>query len=121
MIYLGRTDNLLCPVAAVAAYLAVRGNTPGPLFMLANGKPLSREMLVMRVRAALLPSGIDTSAYSGHSFRIGAATTASAVGLEDSLIRTLGRWRSSAYLLYVRIPREKLAVVSSQLSLVVNN
>ena len=36
VIYLGRTDNLLCPVAAVAAYLAVRGNTPGPFFMLAG-------------------------------------------------------------------------------------
>ena len=54
--------------------------------------------------------------YSGHSFQIGAATTAAEVGLEDSLIKTLGRWESSAYLLYVRVPREKLASVSVQLS-----
>ena len=49
--------------------------------MLASGKPLSREVLVRRVRSALLPSGIDTSGYSGHSFHIGADTTAAVVGL----------------------------------------
>ena len=68
VIYLGRTNTSLCPVAAVTAYLAVRGNKPGPFFLLASGKPLSREVLVCRVRAAVRPSGIDTS---GHSFRIG--------------------------------------------------
>lgn len=116
LICLGRTNNDLCPVGAVSAYLAVRGSTPGPFFLLANGSPLSREVLVDRVRAALVPSGLDTSHYSGHSFRIGAATTAATVGIEDSLIKTLGRWQSSAYLLYVRIPREQLAVVSKRLS-----
>ena len=56
------------------------------------------------------------SKYSGHSFRIGAATTAASVGVEDSLIKTLGRWESSAYLLYVRVPRDRLALVSKRLS-----
>ena len=31
-VYLGATRNNLCPVAAVAAYLAVRGRNPGPFF-----------------------------------------------------------------------------------------
>ena len=52
---------------------------------------LSRECLVKRVRQALAPSGLDVAQYSGHSFRIGAATTAASVGIEDSLIKTLGR------------------------------
>lgn len=64
------------------------------------------------MRAALRPSGVDVSQYSGHSFQIGAATTAAAVGIEDSLIKTLGRWESSTYLLYVRVPREHLAGVA---------
>ena len=40
-----------------------------------------------KVREALGPWGIDEKKYSGHSFRIGAATAA---GIEDSLIKTLG-------------------------------
>ena len=60
--------------------------------------------------------GLEASKFAGHSFRIGAATTAAARGVEDSLIKTLGRWESSAYLLYVRIPRERLAGLSTVLS-----
>ena len=58
------------------------------------------------------------SKYSGHSFRIGAATTAASVVVEDSLIKTLGRWESSAYILYVRVPRDRLASVSKRLLVV---
>ena len=111
MVYLGRTDNILCPVGAVTAYLAVRGQSPGPFFLLASGAPPSREMLVKWMREAFQPSGVDITQYSGHSFRTGAA-----VGIEDSLIKTQGRWESTAYLSYVRVPRDRLAGVSKQLS-----
>ena len=114
-VFLGKSGNDLCPVAAISAYLAVRGRSPGPFFRFHSGEPLSRELLVKHVRAALKAKGFDESKYAGHSFRIGAATTAAAVGLEDSLIKTLGRWESSAYLAYVRIPREHLAAVSKRL------
>ena len=115
-VYLGRTNNDLCPVTALAAYLAVRGTLPGPFFLLANGCPLTREMFVTRVKALLTKAGLNSAHYSGHSFRIGAATTAAALGVEDSLIKTLGRWQSSAYLLYVRVPRERLALLSQTLA-----
>ena len=88
----------------------------GPFFRFASGTPLSRELLVKHVRAALQPHDIDVSRYSGHSFRIGAATAAAAVGVEDSMIKTLGRWQSSAYQAYVRIPRDRLAAVSKRLA-----
>ena len=115
-VYLGRTGNELCPVVAVAAYLAVRGRQPGPFFRFVSGMPLSRELFVKHIRAALRPYDIEVNNYSGHSFRIGAATAASAAGVEDSMIKTLGRWQSSAYQSYVRIPRENLAAVSKKLS-----
>ena len=112
-VYLRATGNDLCPVAAVSAYLVVHGRHPGPLFKFVLGTPLTREALVRRLRSALSYFDVDVSQYSGHSFRIRAATTAA---LEDSLIKTLGRWQSTAYQLYVRLPRERLARVSKRFS-----
>ena len=41
-----------------------------------------------------------------------AATTAGRKGVSSERIQTLGRWESSAYLLYVRLPRDELSSVS---------
>ena len=73
------------------------------------GHHLLRASFVNRVQKALKESGIDADKFSGHSFRIGAASTAAARGVEDSLIKMLGRWESSAHLLYIQVPRERLA------------
>ena len=54
--------------------------------------------------------------YSGHSFHIGAATTAASQGLPDHLIKILGRWSSDAYQRYSRTSAGSLSVVSSQLT-----
>ena len=115
-LYMGRTNNDLCPITAMMAYLAIRGDGDGPLFRFQNGQPLTRERFVAKVREALSTSGIDHNKYAGHSFRIGAATTAAQCGIPDSTIKLLGRWESSAYLLYVRTPRETLAALSVPLS-----
>ena len=58
-VYLGFTEDELCPVAAVTAYLAVRGRDPGPFFRLKGGAPLSREVLVRKAREALQSSGVQ--------------------------------------------------------------
>ena len=42
-IFLGRTGNLLCPVVAVLAYLAIRPQSPGPLFIFSDGSYLTRD------------------------------------------------------------------------------
>ena len=91
MIYVGRTANNLCPVAAVLTYMVARGQDSGPLFKWENGRFLTREAFVAAVRKALAEAGIAPKDYLGHSFRIGAATTAAQQGLQDSLIKTLGR------------------------------
>ncbi len=67
------------------------------------------------MKHALDKAGVDPGHYSGHSFRIGEATTAVARGLEDSTGRTLGRWKSLAYLDYIKIPREKLAFYTARI------
>lgn len=115
-IFLGQTGTEICPVGALVRYIGVRPSNPGPLFMLSTGVPLTRTYLVSNLQAALRQAGLDDSAYNGHSFRIGAATTAAQRGLEDSLIQTLGRWRSDAYRLYIKLPREQLANISRTLA-----
>lgn len=114
-LFLGRTQSDICPVKALLNYLVVRGKTEGPLFQFPDGTYLTRHRLVSAVREAVGKAGLDPAKYCGHSFRIGAATTAAKKGMEDSTIKTLGRWRSLAYLEYIRIPREQLANYSQLL------
>ncbi len=115
-VFVGRTGDDLCPVAAVLAYMVRRGSGPGPFFRFQDGSPLTRPRLVAEVKRVLEKAGVDSRAYAGHSFRSGAATTAAEQGVEDSVIKVLGRWRSSAYQLYVRTPRRKLAAFSKRLA-----
>ena len=72
--------------------------------MFSDGTSLSRPRLVSALRQVLSTVGVDSSHYSGHSFRIGAATAAAAAGVSDAVIQQLGRWISSAYSSYIRIP-----------------
>ena len=102
--FLGQTNMVLCPVAALLAYIAVCPSMAGPLFIYKHGSPLTWERLAVTVRHALERSGHVASQYSGHSFRIGAATMAPQAGLEDSVVKMLGCWESSAYLRYIRTP-----------------
>ena len=67
------------------------------------------------LQSALQSRGIAASAYTGHSFRIGAAITAAARGIPDSLIKTLGWWESAAYMVYIRTPQSTLCAVAKQL------
>ena len=117
-LYLGRTGNLVCPVNAILAYLAVRDSSPGPLFKLTDGSFLTRQQFAVLISNTLKLAGIDDKHYNTHSFRIGAATSAKEAGISDVQIKMLGRWKSEAYQLYVRTPREQLAKLSKQLATV---
>ena len=84
--------------------------------MFQDGTPLSRSLLVTHLREVLTQAGVNTANYSGHSFRIGAASAAAKAGLSDSLIQTLGRWKSSAFMAYLQTQPDILSAVSSRLS-----
>ena len=55
--------------------LARKINVPGPLFLLANGQPLSHSILTDWLRQIFSTVGIEGN-FSSHSFPIGAATVA---------------------------------------------
>ena len=107
-LHIGAAEGALCPVAAVLTYMIARGGDPGPLFTWADGRFLTRDRFVAGVRAALTCAGYTAANYAGNSFRIGAATTASQRGIQDSLIQTLGWWQSSTYTCYIRTAPETL-------------
>ena len=97
-IFLGRGSAPLCPVLVLTNYLHLHGPGVGPLFIFQDGRPLSRALLSSFLQATLQAAGIPGK-FSGHSFRIGAATTAAQRGVPDRLIKTMGRWSSDTYLL----------------------
>ena len=101
----GSTGNELCPVAEVLGFMALSGRKQGPLFQYRLGKPLTQTGFVGEVKAALEQGRMSSKGYSGHSFRIGVATTAVAAGIGDAVIQRLGRWRSEVHKGYVQPER----------------
>ena len=111
-IFMGSTGNDLCPVNAMLAYLAHRGPQSWPLFLFENG---CFDRYVRQIKSALTAAGVSCKHYSGHSFRIGATSTAASRGIPEA-IKTLSCLESSAYLLYIKLPREQLAGISKAIS-----
>ena len=109
---MGRTGCQLCHVAATLAYMASWGSQEGDFFQFKTGQPLTKAKFTQHVCTVLQAAGLPYLNFAGHSFRIGAATSAARAGIEDSEIRTLGRWNSAAFLVYIRIPTEHLAQFS---------
>ncbi|KAE8281680.1 hypothetical protein D5F01_LYC20679 [Larimichthys crocea] len=105
-VYLFRLNSPLSPYEPVLNYinsrLACQASPLDPLFISETGRVATRSWFHHHFRQILLRSGIPPEPYSGHSFRIGAASTASRRGIPDNITKILGRWASTAYLAYVR-------------------
>ena len=101
-ITLPATSTDTCPVRSLQQYVVARDAcfpSAAPLFVMQDGTPLSRRHLNSTLRAVLGPG------FSSHSLRIGIATSACEAGVDDSVIRRLGRWSSEAFDGYVRCQR----------------
>lgn len=95
-------DESLCPIQALLAFKAVRPLSQGSFFCHFDGRPLTKFQFNAVLRKVLRFSGLDELRVRAHSFRIGAATTAAAVGVRVSDIQSMGRWRSDAVHRYIR-------------------
>ena len=109
-VIVGQTDTPICPVAAVVTSRALLHHSAG----VSSHKIMAIVQQVGAVRSSL---GLQQDEYAGHSFRIGAATSAVLAGVEDSTIQTLGRWQRAAFLQFIRMPREQLPTISRRLAL----
>jgi site-specific recombinase XerD len=95
----------VCPLLAVNNFLDCRPKIDGPLFCHYDSKPLTRYQFSAILKRCLSILGVPQSNLASHSFRIGMATQCSIDGYTDEHIKKLGRWRSSVYLRYSRIPK----------------
>ena len=81
---------------------------PSSLPKVMDDSPISRHFFTHQLRTALAFCNLDLNKYQGHSFRIGAATTAASSGYSELQIQNMGRWCSNAFHKYIRIPALKL-------------
>ena len=82
-----------------------------PLLQWSDGSVITRQSLNNAIKWLARSVQLNDSNFSTHSFRIGAATAASAAGIPDCLIKTMGRWSSDAYQIYIRTPDSMLDAV----------
>ena len=113
-IVLARANSAICPVSAITSYLWSRGDKEGPLFVDGEFSPLSKSKLTSKLKSSLMKCGIGGN-YTLHSFRVGAASTAAALGFPEYLLNALGRWSNDAYKVYIKLPVNCLASASRSL------
>ena len=99
-----RCSSLLCPVSAMQRYFMLAQPRSGPLSCFQSGRLLTRSSVTHLLQDSARCAGLPYESLKGHSFRIGAASAATAAGLPDWLIKVLGRWSSDCYQLYIRTP-----------------
>ena len=91
-----------CPVKSFHRYTELRGNFKGPAFCLKDGTPLTRVQLLRVLHDHLTLTGYQCNEYNTHSFRIGKTTDLANQGYSHTQIAMIGRWRSNAYLKYIK-------------------
>ena len=105
---IARAPAPVCAVSAMQQFFLTVRPSQGPLFTFQSGRLLTRSAVICLLRDAARHAGLPYHSLKGHSFRIGAASTAAAAGLPDRLIKILGRWSSDCYQLYIRTPQQVL-------------
>ena len=93
-----------CPVANLRRYLNMRGESPGPLFCYPDCHAISTSQFNAWLKLSLSRASLSSLTIKSHSFRIGAASHAAAIGYSDTQIQNMGRWNSDAFKRYIRIP-----------------
>ena len=100
------TKGWMCPVNAFRALEQMKSRKVGQMSPLCRRKDGS--LLTGRILNKLLEEHLRGKAdylggkVSSHSFRAGLATALARLGYEEEAIKAMGRWKSDAYMLYVK-------------------
>jgi len=106
-IVIGGGGNMIDSCAEVKRMLEMDPAPPGraastPMFRKPDGSAFTTDDIRNIVRQIVAAIGLDPALYGAHSLRIGGATALFAAGADPIHIRTMGRWSSDCYRLYVR-------------------
>lgn len=113
VIRVARNNTLLCPVNALRYYMETRTVQPnGPFFIFQNGSYLTKR----DINSLLIDLTKGKINVSSHSLRIGAASTAAAMGCPEWIIKGMGRWASNCYQTYIQIPMSTIRKTSQDLA-----
>ena len=109
---LSANKSLLCPIRALSQYTRTRPPAPAPLFTFRNGSFLTRR----DINKFLTSATTGAVHLSSHSLRIGAASSAAAMGCPEWLIQCMGRWSSDCYKDYLRVSDRMIDKASRSLA-----
>ena len=103
VIGINRTGTETCPVAALEAWWEAAGVRDGRAFRSIDrhgnvGASLSDRAVALILKKRVGGAGIDPQGYSGHSLRVGFATSAARAGIGEREIMTTTRHRSTIVL-----------------------
>ena len=110
-IFIGSTNNLLCPVSALKSFIRSRNLVNGPLFTFKDGTYLTRDRIARLLAACFTNIRINT-----HSFRIGGASALAAAGVPDAQIQIIGRWNSNCFTKYIRLSKSRTIQFANTMS-----
>jgi hypothetical protein len=103
---LSSRGDFACPVAAVRAYFGVRGayNASTPIFCShpASSSPVSPAAWNKILKIWCRRAGLSDR-FTAHGFRRGGATDLHRAGVSETMIKALGRWKSSAFMKYIQL------------------
>ena len=115
-VHLGCSGMPACAPCIMQHYLSLHPLLPSDqLFQFTSGLPLTYNIYNSIIKDLIKSLGLDPALYSSHSLRAGAATQAHRSGLDPASIKRLGRWKSQAYLAYLRPPPESFASLAPAL------
>jgi integrase len=120
-ITIGGNGSPVCALKAVQHYLNLRGTyfpnsdlASSPLFLDKGGSAITKSTFSRRLAELAAAVGVEGKV-TPHSLRIGAATAAWRAGFSDSQIQSLGRWKSRAFMRYLRMDADSIARLNARL------
>ena len=108
-----------CPVTALEKLQArgPRSKEGKPAFMLESGKAYTGALLNSTLKKCLGKHVAPEKGHiTSHSFRSGLASMLGNLGFSDEDVKAMGRWSSSAFETYMRLPRTKRAAMARRIA-----